>query len=189
MTTTTVFLSGSRQISRLNDLIRARLKKMIDQEFQIVVGDANGADKALQGYLAKANYHNVVVFCAGDTCRNNVGGWQVRNIEVDSRLKGRDFYAEKDKAMASQADYGFVLWDGRSSGSIGNILELMKNGKPVIVYFGPEKTFYPLKQASDVRNLLQHCDVGDYRSMNNKMNFDRRLRDLNPIARQGVLAL
>lgn len=174
----TVFLSGSRKLSRLNDLIRGRLDKMMDQGLHIIVGDANGADKALQSYLAEARYENVVVFCAGDRCRNNVGEWPVENVIVSQKLKGRDFYAEKDKAMASKADFGFVLWDGKSTGSIGNVLELMNSGKKVAVYFSSEKKFHDLKQASDVENLLQLCESSDYRAMNDKIHVRRRLDDL-----------
>jgi hypothetical protein len=90
--------------------------------------------------------------------------------------------------MVPEADYGFVLWDGKSSGSINNVIELMKNGKPVVVYFGPDKSFYKLKDASDVRGLLQRCDINDYRSMNDKIHFDRRLKDLHSSA-QGILSL
>ncbi|HEV7878960.1 hypothetical protein [Bradyrhizobium sp.] len=175
---TTVFLSGSRTISRLNDLIRFRLKNVIDQRFDVIIGDANGADKALQGYLAESCYEKVVVFCVGSVCRNNIGNWPVRNIDVDSKLKGRDFYTQKDKAMALESDYGFVLWDGKSASSINNVLELMKNGKAVVVYYGPDKTFHILKQANDVQMLLRHCDESDYRSINNKIHFVRRLEDL-----------
>jgi hypothetical protein len=186
--TYTVFLSGSRKISRLNDEIRLRLKTITSKEFKVVVGDANGADKALQSYLADIHYEHVTVFCAGDVCRNNVGAWVQKNIEVDHKLKGRDFYAEKDKAMAAAADYGFVLWDGRSAGSINNVLEMMKNGKPVVIYFSPDKSFHALKEASDVKKLMQRCDARDYREMNDKVHVDRRLRDLHlPI--QGTLSL
>lgn len=187
--TPTIFLSGSRQISRLNDAIRLRLDTMITKGFRIVVGDANGADKALQRYLADAHYENVMVFCAGDICRNNLGAWPTTIVEVDSRLKGREFYAEKDKAMALEANYGFVLWDGKSSGSISNVFELMKQQKPVVIYFGPKKEFYALKEADDVRQLLHRIDSRDYRAIDDKIHFSRRLRDLRPSASQGVLAL
>ena len=63
--TTTVFLSGSRNISRLNDAIRMRLQTITDKGFHVVVGDANGADKAIQSYLATMQYANVTVFCVG----------------------------------------------------------------------------------------------------------------------------
>jgi hypothetical protein len=175
---TTVFLSGSRTITRLNDPIRSRLKNIVDRGFNVVVGDANGADKAVQGYLAEACYDKVIVFCAGSVCRNNIGSWPVRNIDADFKLKGRDFYTQKDKAMALDADYGFVLWDGKSAGSINNVLELMKNGKAVVVYYGPEKTFHNLKNVSDVQMLLHQCEESDYRSINNKIHFVSRLEDL-----------
>ena len=80
--------------------------------------------------------------------------------------------------MASEADYGFVLWDGKSAGSISNVLELMKNGKPIIIYFAPDKSFHALKQASDIEKLLERCDSRDYLSMNEKIHFARRLDDL-----------
>ena len=186
--TETVFLSGSRKITRLNETVRARLKKMIDKRLRIIVGDANGADKALQGYLADLGYEFVVVFCAGSSCRNNIGIWSTSKVEVKSSLKGRDFYAQKDKAMAAEADYGFVLWDGKSTGSLNNVLEVMKNGKPVVVYFSPEKEFYTLREARDVEKLLERCDEHDYRDMNDKIHVTRRLKDLHPTP-QGVLSL
>jgi len=61
----TVFLSGSRAISRLNQDIRDRLDRIISQAFEIVVGDANGADKALQGFLYDHHYGKVTVYCSG----------------------------------------------------------------------------------------------------------------------------
>jgi hypothetical protein len=184
--TYTVFLSGSRKISRLNEEIRRRLEKITDQGFNVVVGDANGADKALQIYLADANYKQVTVYCAGDVCRNNVGAWPLKNIEVSLRLKGRDFYAEKDKAMAAEADYGFVLWDGKSSGSINNVLEMMKNAKPVIIYFSPDQSFHALRQPDDVKQLMTRVDLHDYREMDEKVHINRRLSDLRVPAQRAL---
>ncbi len=64
--TYTVFLSGSRKISRLNDDIRLRLDKITSQGLSIIVGDANGADKSIQTYLANIHYNYVTVFCSGE---------------------------------------------------------------------------------------------------------------------------
>jgi hypothetical protein len=185
---TTVFLSGSRKVSRLNDLIRSRIKNMVEQGFRIVVGDANGADKALQAYLAHTQYQNVMVFCAGSACRNNIGSWNVKNVEVTGKRAGREFYAEKDKAMANEADFGLVLWDGKSAGSINNIFELVKRCKPVVVYFAPEKQFYNLKHPSDVRALLGRCTEDVYDSISRKVHIERRLEELGA-PMQGSFAL
>ena len=185
---TKVFLSGSRKISRLNDMIRRRIERMLDQGFHIVVGDANGADKAIQKYLAVANYCNVKIYCAGSICRNNVGGWDVKNIDVDPNLKGRNFYTQKDKEMAFVADYGFVLWDGKSSGSINNIVELVNRQKSVVVYFAPKREFHTMKRLDDVYTLLKHCDEIDYRKIIKNIGLNSHLEDLSQ-SPQGSLNL
>jgi hypothetical protein len=82
-----VFVAGSRQISRLPAEVRSRLDTMIEKDFQILVGDANGADKAIQRYLADRSYPNVLMHCMKDHCRNNVGNWPTR--EIDARAAAR----------------------------------------------------------------------------------------------------
>lgn len=186
--TTTVFLSGSRKISRLNDMIRRRIERMLNQGFHIVVGDANGADKAIQNYLAEAKYGKVKVFCAGRICRNNIGEWDVKNINVNPKLKGRNFYTQKDKAMAFEADYGFVLWDGKSAGSVNNIVELLIRQKLAVVYFAPKKEFHTMKRLDDVYTLLKHCDEIDYRKIIKKIGLDYHVEDLGE-SPQGALSL
>lgn len=150
----TVFISGSRNISRLNDQIRERLQNMMRKELKIVVGDANGADKAMQLYLADQKYLFVTVFCSDGKCRNNVGSWPVEAIDVDPQLKGRAFYTVKDKAMAEAAEYGFILWDGESKGSISNAETLLEAGKKVALYHAPSKGFVHLKAPRDLDPLL-----------------------------------
>ena len=185
---TTVFLSGSRKNSRLNEMIRSRINNMIDQGFQIIVGDANGADKALQKFLADVRYSNVVVFCSGQNCRNNIGGWKVRQVSVDSKLKGRDFHTQKDKKMATEADYGFVLWDGKSPGSINNVLELLKRGKSIVVYFSPEKQFHTISNLDDANKLLEKCDKDAIGNISRKIKLSTSIKELEKTV-QGNLNL
>ena len=66
MATSTVFVAGSRQTSRLPAEVKTRLDTMIEKGFQILVGDANGADKAVQRCLADKSYPNVIVHCMKD---------------------------------------------------------------------------------------------------------------------------
>ncbi len=176
---TTVFLSGSRKINCLNDVIRSRIKNIVNQGFSVVVGDANGADKAMQAFLAERHYPNVAVYCAGNTCRNNVGEWKTEKVSVDAKLKGRAFYTQKDKVMAAEADFGFVLWDGKSEGSINNILALLNKGKKAVVYFSPRKKFFNVKSADDALALIQICDPSDSRSFHNSANLRRQMESLN----------
>ena len=57
---TKVFIGGSRQLGRLNPDIRQRLDSIIENSFTILVGDANGIDKAVQKYCAERNYPRVL---------------------------------------------------------------------------------------------------------------------------------
>ena len=69
-----VFVAGSRALSKLNAQVKERLDNIVKQNFTVLVGDANGADKAVQRYLAERSYQHVVVYCM-DLCRNNIGNW------------------------------------------------------------------------------------------------------------------
>jgi hypothetical protein len=153
-----VFVAGSRKISRLPAEVRARLDTMIDKGFQILVGDANGADKAVQRYLAVKSYPNVLVHCMKDHCRNNIGNWPTRQIDAPAGVRGFDYYSLKDLAMAEVAEYGLMLWDGKSKGTINNVLTLSSRNKPVVVYLAPSKTFQTVRGLDDLRDVLAKGD-------------------------------
>ncbi|WNJ98391.1 hypothetical protein L2D14_10970 [Thalassospiraceae bacterium LMO-JJ14] len=183
---TTVFLSGSRAVSRLNENIRGRISNIVNNEFDIVIGDANGADKAMQGYLSEIGYRNVKVYCSGVRCRNNLGEWPVEMIDVDSNLKGRDFYTVKDKKMAEDADFALVIWDGKSSGSISNVIEMLRQDKTALMYLSGIKSFETISDAKKLRLLLRRGDPADIEKLNKKLNVQKLLTDLDG-ARQEVL--
>nr|VFK40281.1 MAG: hypothetical protein BECKSD772F_GA0070984_105716 [Candidatus Kentron sp. SD]VFK44416.1 MAG: hypothetical protein BECKSD772E_GA0070983_103726 [Candidatus Kentron sp. SD] len=184
---TTVFISGSRKISRLNKEIKDRLKNLIIQEFEVVVGDANGADKAVQQFLLDESYPHVTVFCSGNACRNNLGNWKVSKIEVDPKLRGRAFYTKKDKEMAEIADYGFVLWDGKSPGSYSNIMELLKRNKKALVYYLPEKSFLTVSRLDDANGLLRKCDTVSQGEIRKKIKLPSLVKEIECMA-QGALS-
>ena len=166
---TSVFLSGSRKISRLNDAIRQRLEKMMENRLSIMVGDANGADKAMQTYLSKRGYEDVTVYFVGDNPRNNIGGWHSIHVATEPGQSGREFYTQKDKEMANVAEFGFVLWDGKSAGSVNNIVELAMRGKKVVVYSGPEKAFHNILSGSDLEDLLKRNDAFNIQTVRNRL--------------------
>ena len=117
----------------------------MEKGLAVIVGDANGADKAVQQYLFSKHYDNVEIFCSGTACRNNVGHWNTRVIDTDPHDRGRRFYAAKDRAMAHEATYGFMVWDGKSTGTLLNVLRLLRQDKKVVVYNVPERRFVELK--------------------------------------------
>lgn len=184
---TTVFISGSRKIARLSEEVKGRLSNILDNNFHVVVGDADGADKAVQTYLSELKYEKVAVFCSGNTCRNNIGHWDVKRISVDSKT-GRDFYTQKDKEMAIKSDYGFIIWDGKSPGSFNNIIELLKNDKKALVYFSPEKNFHTITDLSGAKKLLNKCEDESVKTIKKKIKLHSSVREIQGMA-QDSLAL
>ncbi|MGH9892206.1 MAG: hypothetical protein ACREA0_09540 [bacterium] len=154
---TTVFIGGSRVLSRLNRAVRDKLDDLIDRGCTILIGDANGADKAVQSYLAHRGYPKVVVFCM-NSCRNNVGQWQSRPITSPTGKRDFAYYATKDRVMVREARCGIMFWDGKSKGTLNNILSLLNEQKKVLVYFAPTKAFQKLSNEDDLRALLELCD-------------------------------
>lgn len=154
----TVFISGSRRISNISPEVMFRIKNILNKEGKILVGDANGADKSIQKYLMESKYKNVIVFCSGDKCRNNLGNWETRNIYVESKKKDFNFFTQKDKAMSKESDYGFMLWDGKSKGTINNAVNLIREKKKALLFHSKSKNFVSLSKMDDLRQLLKSCD-------------------------------
>jgi hypothetical protein len=165
----TVFVAGSRQISRLPAEVKTRLDTMVEKGFQILVGDANGPVKAVQRYLADKAYPNVLVHSMKDHCRNNIGNWSTRQIPAPAGVRGFDYYSLKDLAMAETAEYGLMVWDGKSKGTINNILVLSKRNKPVVVYVAPSKNFQTVRALDDLRDVLAKGDPGSVERLVNDL--------------------
>jgi adenine-specific DNA-methyltransferase len=97
-----VFIGGSRAVARLNDALRKRLDRIIAEHHEVLIGDANGADRIVQQYLADHQYRAVTVYCTGSRCRNNVGQWTTNAIAPPASVRGGfDFYAARDRKMAA----------------------------------------------------------------------------------------
>ena len=155
MSAVRVFVAGSRAITRLNDSLRARLDRIMAEHHEVLVGDANGADRIVQQYLADCHYRDVTVYCTGGRCRNNVGQWLTAAIAPPAGVHGgAEFYAVKDREMAANATHGLMLWDGESRGTLTNIKNLARDRKPVVVYLRPGKTFLTIKTTADLDALL-----------------------------------
>ena len=123
----------------------------------ILIGDANGADKAVQSYFAAHAYSNVQIYCSEGDCRNNLGPWPVKSVTPPHRRRDFAFFTAKDAAMAEDADIGLMLWDGESAGTVVNVARLIAAGKPVVVYVAPEKRFQTLKTPAGFETLLNPC--------------------------------
>lgn len=155
---TNVFIGGSRRVSRLPAVARERIDKVIEKGLAVSVGDANGADKTVQKHLADAHYDHVTVYCSGESCRNNIGRWKTRHVKANRRKKDFQFYAEKDREMASAAAFGLMIWDGKSPGTVLNILRLVRASKKAVLINVPRQREVTFRTKGDWDVFLSECD-------------------------------
>ena len=151
---TKVFVSGSMKIKHLDSKVVDRLKNIIDSKYCVIVGDADGVDSSVQEYLKTQGATSVVVYCSGDKPRNNLGRWTTKNIATTSKPGTRDYFTAKDKTMAEDCDYGFMVWDARSTGTLSNAIELVGRKKVALVYVNKAKQFLKVKNVQDLETLL-----------------------------------
>lgn len=149
-----VVIAGSITITQIPDVVKTRISNMIASGLSILVGDANGVDAVVQRFLAEQNYANVCVYCSGKLPRNNLGKWPVRCIESGHAPGTRAFFTEKDLVMAHEANYGLMIWDMESTGTLGNVLELLGAAKKCVVYLQPRQEFVTVADIAACKGLV-----------------------------------
>ena len=153
----TIFIGGSRHVSRLPAEIKKRLDNVIASGHRVVVGDASGADKAVQKHFLDSHYEKVTVFCSGAKPRNNLGTWHIHRVDPPKSAKGFQFYAAKDREMAREADFGLMIWDGKSPGTVLNVLRMVQAGKISVLFNVSEKAAVNIKDIEQWRAFLARC--------------------------------
>jgi len=184
---TTVFIAGSISIRHLHPKVRERILNIMRQEFEVVVGDADGADTAIQQFLHAMAYRRVTVFCSGQVPRNNIGQWPVRRIPATQRPGTRAFFTAKDIAMADVADSGLMIWDAKSTGTLGNVIELLNRQKYSWVFIDPPTQFLAVKCAERIEALLSCMSAAARLQAQRKLGLEHRLPALHVNAKQSNL--
>ena len=148
-----VFIGGSINIKYLDYEVQDELDKIMQGELDILVGDAYGVDSLIQKYCYENGYDNVKIYASNSKARNNIGGWKVEAVNISSFLTGRDFYTQKDIEMNAVCDYGFMIWDGKSKGTLANIERLIMYGKGCKVYLSEKRRMTDINDLKDFKNL------------------------------------
>jgi len=167
---TTVFIAGSINIKNLDREVKDRIDKIVDQKLDIVVGDADGADTSIQNHLLSRGADHVTVYCSGTTARNNVGDWAQTDVNPSFAPGTRAFFTAKDIEMAKVADYGLMVWDAKSTGTLSNVIELLNRKKKSVVFVNKEKLF---KTVGDVDQLIE---LVAFMSEHAKLKADEKIR-------------
>lgn len=170
-----VFTAGARNIKTLDAAVQKSLASICNKGYEILVGDCYGVDSSVQNYCANRNYKNVTVYASNGIARNNIGNWTIKSVSVNSSMKGFDFYRQKDIAMSKDADCGFMVWNGQSKGTLCNIISLVSQSKPVIVYLEPLSKIFRVDSQADLEKLLSLCPISTQENYSKIINLPEQM--------------
>ncbi len=145
-----VFISGSISIKELPLLVKESIEKIINNNLEIVVGDAKGVDSLVQDFCSKKQYYNVTIYTIEELPRFIANSnFHIKKINVSNDIKSkRKRQQEKDEQMTLDSDYSLVVWDGKSKGSYANILRAIEKGKKIKVYLIEINNFLPKEKVT-----------------------------------------
>jgi hypothetical protein len=169
-----IFIGGSRDITVLPDAATERISSIVAREHGVLIGDAPGVDAEVQGLLAGYGYEHVGVFHAGSEPRHNLGDWPAYHVPPPPGARGFAVHAEKDREMARRADYGLMIWDGASPGTLLNVLRLALIATPCVIYDTIRSRVATTYNVADWRTMLEHAGSDVARQVLARMTPDER---------------
>lgn len=175
---TTVFIAGSMNIKNLDAKVKERIAKVVANGHEAIVGDADGADTSIQTVLSSLEGAKATVYCSGSTPRNNVGDWPVHTVETKHTPGTRQFFTAKDLIMAQAADYGLMIWDAKSTGTLSNVLELLSLKRKSVVFVNKEKVFRNIATVEDLERLLISMSEHAKQKADEKIKLLERIESL-----------
>lgn len=175
---TKVFIAGSMNIKHLDSRVKMRIDNIVAQDFEVVVGDADGVDTSVQAYLFNRGIERATVFCSGELPRNNVGNWPVQRVKTAHAVGSRSFFTAKDLRMAEVADFGLMIWDSRSTGTLSNVIELLARKKKSIVFVNKAKEFKKISTIEHLEELISCMSENSKQRANEKIGLFDRINSL-----------
>lgn len=92
--------------------------------------------------------------------------------------RGRAFHTAKDLAMAADCDYGLMIWDCKSPGTLGNVLELLGRQKKSVVYLKPLEQFQTVQSPADLEWLVAQMDDPARQEADRKIALSKKIARL-----------
>lgn len=170
-----IFISGSMQIKNINKLVIERIENIINENFTVLVGDAKGVDSSIQEILVSKKYKKVKVYCAGNYPRNNIGGWGIETIQTEHKPNTRLYFTAKDIKMANNCDFGLMIWDSKSTGTLSNVLELLQQKKTSVVFVNKLKKFFTVSNINEFENLVSIMSDSAFNKADKKIKLQEKI--------------
>lgn len=125
--------------------------------YKIIIGDSLGADFQMQKLLAENGYPFVTVYYSGDRPRFNFGNWKTKHVSSNKYLSDYERQKLKDNQMAIDSDFGYMLLQGQTKGTMANVHKLLEQNKPCYVMMHNKNGGYArngtIRQEEDFRYI------------------------------------
>lgn len=184
-----VFLGGSIQLNTLPAPVKQLLAEEISRGSSFAVGDAAGIDLAFQQFLKNQSFSALTVFHS-DILRNNIGNWATEFVPSGLKASGKDKYTVKDRRMAELSDCGIMVWDGKSAGTLANVIDLLQQKKPCQIFISPLANLSLLTSLQQLETVLSGSDFNSVVDEAHKRlaRFRRRAKNAtNDVVQQPTL--
>lgn len=172
---TKVFISGSMQIKNLDAKVTQRIQNIIDSKFDVILGDADGVDSSIQQFLADQKLETVTIYCSGSIPRNNIGRWPLKCIQSEHSVGTRAYFTAKDIQLAKDCDYGLMIWDTKSTGTLSNVIELLKQSKKSLVFINKLKEFKTVTTVKDLEELVSCMSPASFEKAELKIKIKNKI--------------
>jgi hypothetical protein len=169
-----VVLGGSRKLAFMPEEVLARLEAYMNKDAEFLVGDAPGIDSKFQEILKLNNYKNVTVLSSAGVVRNNLGNWKTRLIDSGLKTKSAAMHTAKDRIMTAEAEYGVMVWDKESPGTLANVIDLVKSGKSCLLYIAGDNELIQIETGSVLETLLSRYSEISSEAEKRLNAYDRR---------------
>ncbi|HBM2766750.1 TPA: hypothetical protein LU093_004604 [Enterobacter hormaechei subsp. xiangfangensis] len=81
--------------------------------------------------------------------------------------------------MAEAADYGLMVWDTKSPGTLSNVIELLSRKKNSAVFINKSREFVLIKEPKDIDVLISFMSASSLEKVEEKIKLSERLAQLN----------
>ena len=85
--------------------------------------------------------------------------------------------------MTREANIGMMVWDGKSTGTLLNVLRLLRNEKRVVVYAASQKKFWELRNLVEWDDFMKKFDPSLRRKIEEKASLEAPSEHLSAQAR------
>ena len=80
--------------------------------------------------------------------------------------------------MAAVSDYGLMVWDAQSTGTLSNVLELLARGKKSVAFLTADWEFAVVGNVQTLNTLIQRMPEEARSKANRKIKLSERISEL-----------